>query len=181
MQIPTHIVFRDMPHSDAIEAAIRDKVAKLDQFYERIMSCRVTVGMICKHKRHGRLHNVRVDLTVPGSEIVVNRDNAEDVYVAIRDAFDHARRRLEDYARRQRGDVKAHEPESRGRIVRLFGDEGYGFIEDMGGTELYFHRYNVVHPDFEALEVGDDVVFLEETAGDGLQANRVRVHSHSSH
>ena len=176
MQLPIQIVFRDMPPSDAIEAALRNKAAKLDQFYERIMSCRVTVGRIQKHKRHGKLHNIRVDLTVPGAEIVVNRDSAEDIYVAIRDAFDHARRRLEDYVRRQRGEVKSHEPESRGHIVRLFGDDGYGFIEKADGTEFYFHRYNVVHPEFDALEPGDEVGFMEEAGGEGLQANRVSVH-----
>jgi len=176
MQLQTQIVFRDMPPSDAIEAALRAKAAKLDRFYDRIMSCRVTVGTIRKHKRQGKLYNIRVDVTVPGSEIVVNRDNAEDIYVAIRDAFDHADRRLEEYARRQRGDVKTHEPESRGRIVRLFGEDGYGFIEKADGTEFYFHRYNVVHPEFDALEVGDEVAFMEEAGGEGLQANRVSAH-----
>jgi ribosomal subunit interface protein len=177
MQLPLQIVFRDLPRSDAIESAIREKAEKLDQFFDRIMSCRVTVGLIQKHKHQGKLFNIRVDLTVPGSEIVVNRDRAEDVYVAIRDAFDHAKRKLEDYARRARGDTKAHEPESRGRIVRLFGDEGYGFIEkEADATELYFHRFNVVHPEFEHLSIGDEVVFLEEAGAEGPQANRVRLH-----
>jgi len=177
MQLPLQINFRDLPHSDAIESAIRDKADKLDQFYDRIMSCRVTVGLIQKHKHQGKLFNVRIDLTVPGSEIVVNRDRAEDVYVAIRDAFDHAKRKLEDHARRVRGDTKVHDVESRGHIVRLFTDEGYGFIEkDVDATEFYFHRFSVVHPEFENLSVGDEVVFLEEAGSDGLQANRVRTH-----
>ena len=180
MQLPIQIVFRDLPRSDAIEAAIHEKATRLDRYYDHIMSCRITVATIQKHKHQGKLFNVRVDLTVPGSEIVVNRDDAEDIYVAIRDAFDHARCRLEDFARRQRGEVKAHEPESRGHIVRLLWDDGYGFIEKEDGTELYFHRYNVVHPDFETLGVGDEVLFLEEAAGEGLQANRVSAHRHSS-
>jgi ribosome-associated translation inhibitor RaiA len=52
---------------------------------------------------------VRIDIGVAGGEIVVNRDHAEDVYVALRDAFDAANRKLEDYARKLRGDVKKHE------------------------------------------------------------------------
>lgn len=176
MQLPIQIVFRDLARSDAIEAAIRERVDKLDQFAERIMSCRVTVGMIQKHQHQGKLFNVRVDLTAPGTEIVVNRDRSEDIYVAIRDAFDHARRRLEDYARRQRGEVKVHEAESHGQIARLFTEQGYGFIRKADGSEYYFHRYNVVHPDFDQLGVGEEVSFLEEAGGDGPQANRVSAH-----
>ena len=175
MQLPTQIVFRDLPRSDAIEAAIQEKVDKLDAYFDRIMGCRVTVGTVGRHKHQGKLFNIRVDLTVPGSEILVNRDSAEDVYVAIRDAFDHVRRKLEDHARRQRGDVKSHEPELHGRIARIFDEEGYGFIEDESGTEFYFHRYSVAHPDFDDLAVGDEVSFLEEAGGEGPQANRVRV------
>ncbi len=178
MQLPLQIVFRDLAHSDAIESAIRDKAGKLEHFFDRIMGTRVTVGIIQKHRHQGKLFNIRVDLTVPGSEIVINRDSAEDVYVAIRDAFDHAKRKLEDYARRQRGDVKSHEAESRGRIVRLFAEEGYGFIENEEGTELYFHTYNVVHPEFADLRVGDQVAFLEEAGGEGPQANRVSLRRH---
>lgn len=178
MQLPLQVVFRDLPHSDAVETAIRERANKLDAFFDRIMSCRVTVGIIQKHKHQGKLFNIRVDLTVPGSEIVINRDKAEDIYVAIRDAFDHTRRKLEDYARRQRGDVKSHEEEMRGRIVRLFAAEGYGFIESTDGTDFYFHRYNVVHPDFDTLRVGEVVTFLPEAGGEGPQANRISAHEH---
>lgn len=178
MQLPLQIVFRDVPRSEAIESAIHDKAGRLEHFFDRIMGCRVTVGIIQKHRHQGKLFNIRIDLSVPGSEIVINRDQAEDIYVAIRDAFDHARRRLEDYARRHRGDVKAHELESHGRVVRLFTDEGYGFIEKADGTQFYFHRYNVVHPDFDELEVSDEVSFLEEGGSEGLQANRVSAHRH---
>lgn len=142
------------------------------------MSCRVTVGFVQKHKHQGKLFNIRVDLTVPGAEIVVNRDKAEDIYVAIRDAFDATKRKLEDYSRRLRGDVKTHEAEARGRIARLMGDEGYGFIEKADGSDVYFHAYNCMHLDFDKLKVGDEVAFLEEPAAEGFQANRIRLHKH---
>jgi ribosomal subunit interface protein len=180
MQLPMQIVFRDLDRSDAIETVIREKANKLDQFFDRIMSCRVTAGMIQKHKHQGKLFNIRIDVTVPGSEIVVNRDKAEDIYVAIRDAFDAARRKIEEHARRLRGDVKVHETECHGRIVRLFAEEGYGFIEKADGSELYFHLYNCALPDFDLLKVGQEVVFLEESAGDGLQANRVSLVKHQA-
>jgi ribosomal subunit interface protein len=103
------ISFRDMEPSGAVEAKIRERVAKLERFYDRIMGCRVVVE--APHRRHhqGKLFHVRVDLTVPGSELAVTREPAErhaheDVFVAIRDTFDAAQRQLEEYARRQRGD-----------------------------------------------------------------------------
>ena len=113
MQIPPQITIRDMEHSDALETHIRDKVNKLDEFFDRIMSCRVVVEMPHKHHHQGKHFNVRLDIGVPGSELVVNRDHAEDVYIALRDAFDAAKRQLEDYARKMRGDVKTHQPKRR--------------------------------------------------------------------
>lgn len=109
MQIPLQITIRGIEHSDALETHIRDKAEKLDEFFDRIMSCRVVVEVPHKHHNQGKQFNVRIDVGVPGSEIVVNRDHAEDVYVALRDAFDAAKRQLEDYARKIRGDVKTHQ------------------------------------------------------------------------
>ena len=113
MRIPLQITIRGIEHSEALETHIRDKANKLDEFFDRIMSCRVVVEVPHKHHQQGKQFNVRLDIGVPGSEIVVNRDHAEDVYVALRDAFDAAKRQLEDYARKMRGDVKKHEPRMR--------------------------------------------------------------------
>jgi len=108
MQIPLQVTFRDMEHSDAVETRIREKAEKLQRYYDRIMGCRVVVEMPQRHKHQGKLHSVRIDLTVPGAELVANHTQHEDVYVAIRDAFDAMSRQLEDYARKQRGEVKTH-------------------------------------------------------------------------
>ena len=109
MQIPLQITIRDVEHSEALETHIREKAEKLDEFFRHIMSCRVVVEVPHKHHNQGKQFNVRIDIGVPGSEIVVNRDHDEDVYVALRDAFDAAKRQLEDYVRKHRGDVKTHE------------------------------------------------------------------------
>lgn len=108
MQIPLQVTFRDMEHSDAVEVRIREKAEKLQRYYDRIMGCRVVVEMPQRHKHQGKLHSVRIDLTVPGAELVANHTQHEDVYVAIRDAFDAMSRQLEDFARKQRGEVKTH-------------------------------------------------------------------------
>ncbi len=175
MQVPLKIVFRDIERSPAIEAAVEEKSAKLEQFFPRITSCRVTLGMIQRQHRQGKLFNVRVDITVPGHEIVVNRDRAEDIYVALRDAFDHAKRRLEDVSRRMQGKIKTHEEEQLGKVAEIYPDEGFGFIEKGDGGHVYFHRFNLQRPEFEELREGDEVVFLEEPGAQGSQANRVRV------
>ena len=180
MQLPVQISFRGMEPSDAVEAKIRERVGKLDRFYDRTMGCRVVVES--PHRRHhqGKLFHVRIDLTVPGGELAVTREPAEhhayeDVFVAIRDAFDAAQRQLEDYARRQRGDLKAHAELPSGRVAKLFPDEGYGFIETASGAEVYFHKNSVLDSAFPRLKVGSDVEFVEEQGDKGPQASTVRV------
>ena len=108
MQTSLQITVRGMDHSDALDQHIRGKVEKLDRLYPKLMGCRVVAELEDRHKHQGKHFAVRVDLTAPGKEIVVNRQHAEDVYVALRDAFDAAKRQLEDYANIQRGDVKSH-------------------------------------------------------------------------
>jgi ribosomal subunit interface protein len=108
MQIPLQVTLKDMPQSEAVESRIREKADKLGRFYDRINSCRVVVESPQRHQHQGKLYSVRIDLTVPGAELVANRAQDEDVYVAIRDAFVAITRQLEDFARRQRGNVKTH-------------------------------------------------------------------------
>lgn len=116
MQIPLEISFRNMEPSDAIETHVREKAAKLEQFFDRITGCRIVLEAPHQHRRKGKLYQVRIDITVPGREIAVTHQGVqnqahEDVYVAIRDAFNAAGRRLEDHARKSRGKVKRHEPQ----------------------------------------------------------------------
>jgi ribosome-associated translation inhibitor RaiA/cold shock CspA family protein len=173
MQLPLQVTYRGMDSSAALDAAVREHAAKLEQFHPRLMSCRVVIEEAGRHKTKGRQFVVRVDLKAPGGEVAVNRDHHEDVYVALRDAFDAARRKLEDFAREQRGDVKHHEPTQSGTVARLLPEEGYGFIATPDGRELYFSRENVVTPRFEHLSVGAAVHFIEEPAAEGPQAKRV--------
>ncbi len=108
MQIPLQISLHGIRPSDALYNAIREKAEKLDRYYERIMSCRVVLELAGRHKQQGKQFSVRVDLKVPGGEIAVTHEHDEQIEVALREAFDAVRRKLEDYARTQRGDVKHH-------------------------------------------------------------------------
>ena len=178
MKIPMQITLRNVDQSEALETRIREKAKKLESFFEHIISCRVVVDMPHNHKHQGRAFNIRIDVGVPGREIVVNRDRHEDVYVALRDAFDATRRQLDDYVQRLRGDTKHHQPEFIGAVLRLFPEDGCGFILRADGDELYFHRDNVVSPAFHQLNVGDEVKFIEELAAEGPQAKRVSIGRH---
>jgi ribosomal subunit interface protein len=110
MEIPMQITFHGLAHSPALEAAIRERAAKLDRFHHHVMSCRAVVEEVARHKNQGKEFAVRLDIKVAGGEVAVNRERNEDAFVAVRDAFDAARRQLEDLARRQRGDVKSRPP-----------------------------------------------------------------------
>lgn len=173
MQLPLQITFRGVKRSDALDALIRDRAGRLEKFHPHLMSCRVVIELAGRHQHQGKQFNVRVALKVPGAEIAVDRQHDEDPHVAVRDAFDAARRKLEDALREVRGDVKSHPLERSGRVLRLDAEQGFGFIGAADGTELYFSRDNVVSPRFEDLEPGTEVHFIAEPAGEGLQAKRV--------
>lgn len=178
MQIPLQITFRGFPHSDAVEAKIREKAEKLDKFYPHIMSCRVVVEAEHHHHHKGNLYHVSIDMTLPGKELAISREHHdkqmyEDVYVAIRDAFGAAKRQLEDYARIQRGDAKTHEVPLRGMVIRLLPAEDHGFIRTGDGREIYFHRHSVLNDAFDELTVGSEVRYSEEEGELGPQASTV--------
>jgi ribosomal subunit interface protein len=180
MRLPLEVTFRNMDPSPAIEARIREKASKLDAFCEDIMGCRVVVEAPHRHRNKGNLYHVRVDVTVPEGELVASRDPAEhqaheDVYVAIRDAFNATRRQLQDYQRRRRGQLKQHEAPPHGRIAQLYPADDYGRIETPDGRLVYFHRNSVVEGDFDKLTVGAEVRFVEEQGDSGPQASTVRV------
>lgn len=185
MAVPLQIKFRNMPASEAIATHVRQKAAKLPSFYDGIVGCRVVIEAPHRHHHKGKLYHVRIDIGVPGNDVVVNRDPSKraahgDVYVAIRDAFAAARRRLRDFARRQRGDVKLHESLPAARITKVFPEEGFGFMETADGREIYFHSHSVLEPGFAQIDVGTEVRFIEEQGAKGPQAASIRVIGKSS-
>lgn len=180
MQLPLQITFRNMDSSESMEAMLRSKANALDSHYNRIMHCSIVVEAHHRHHHKGKLYHVRIDLTVPGRELVVNREPDEhhaheDVYVAIRDAFDAAYRQLDAYANNAHRDVKTHEVPTHGKISALFTDKGFGTIESSDGREIYFHKNSVLNADFDKLEIGTEVRFAEEAGDKGPQASTVKV------
>ena len=102
MQIPLQISLHGIGRSDALYSDIREKAQKLERYHDHIMSCRVVLELGARHKQHGGQYSVRIDLKVSGGEIAVTREHDEDVHVALREAFDVARQRLEDHLREKR-------------------------------------------------------------------------------
>jgi len=181
MPLSLQTTFRHVDASPSVEAAIRERAERLEHLFGRITSCRVVIDGERGAQRHGKLYSCAIDLMVPGGTIVVGRAGQgenhahEDIYVAIRDAFDAAARQLEDHARRVRADVKVHEAPSLGRVARLFPDQGYGFAILPDGQEIYFHRNSVLHDHFPQLTEGAQVrVVIAEGEGEkGPQATTV--------
>jgi ribosome-associated translation inhibitor RaiA len=107
MKLPIQVVFRDVLALPWLEEDIRRRAEKLEQFTPHLMSCHVVVESLGHHHQQGRRYVVKIDLRVPGAEIFAGEHHAnEDVGIAVRGAFDAVRRRLEDFERRRRGQVK---------------------------------------------------------------------------
>lgn len=188
MQLPCQIIFRDIPPSEAIEAKIHQQVEKLNRFYDHIISCRVIIEVPHQHHHQGQIYHVRIDLTVPRGELVINRhpsqhQSHENLYVAIRDAFAAAQRRLKSYAAVQRNKTKVHEIPVHGRVISILPEYGYGFIETSEGNEVYFHQNSLLNCALRDLQVGSEVRLSEQMGEKGLQASSVSLigkhHLHS--
>lgn len=179
MKTLLEVTYRAIAPSEAIDRVIRERAAKLERFFPRIISCRVIVEQLARRERARALvFHVRVQVRVPEGEFLGDKEPApqrfhEDVFIAIRDAFDAVGRELEDFARRERGDVKTHEQQPYGHVSKIFPDRGYGFIEGPDGGSVYFHRHSVQNAHFEDLVVGNPVSYVEEDGDNGPQASAV--------
>lgn len=178
MQVPVQITFRDLPHSQAVETHLQEKVEKLQQFCHNIVACHVVLEFANKNQHRGNLYDTRIVLTVPGKDLVSKINENENMYVSIRTAFEDMTRQLESYVQQSHGETKNHQPIVSGTIVRLFNADGFGFIEKADGAEFYFNATHVVSPPFHKLIVGMPVHFIEEMGSDGPQAHRVKAINH---
>jgi cold shock CspA family protein len=182
MQVPLNVTFRNVRKNAAIENLVRNQADKLERVCDHIVSCRVAIEKPQKHQKSGNSFRVRVDVAVPPEhEVVVTReagegDLHEQLPTVIRDAFGAMRRRLRKLVEKQHGDVKTHpEQEVGGLVVRLFREQGYGFIKSLDGQEVYFHKKSLPGDQFDRLEIGSGVQWHEEEGVEGPQASTVRI------
>jgi ribosomal subunit interface protein len=181
MQTPVELVFDDVEAPPVVEQRVRERVRRLERFCDGITSCHVALSTPHRHQRKGRHWSVRIEVRVPGTELVTSREPGdveahEDLLVAIRDAFDAMERQLEAWHAKARGEVKTHVPPPQGRIQELDRQRGFGQIAMTDGRLVYFHRNSVVEPDFDTLQPGDpvEVVVRAKESDVGPQASTVR-------
>jgi len=175
------ITFRDFPSSAGLEARVSELATKLFDLFPKITMCRVALEAPHQRYRQGHKYRCRVDVVVPNAELVAESaegsDVSQDIYAAVGEAFDEATRRLEDYVRRSRWDVKQHDGTPHARVAKLMVNEGpgtrYGFLETHDGREIYFHENSVLHGNYDKLELGTEVRFAEEEGEKGPQASTV--------
>jgi cold shock CspA family protein len=181
MQTAPEIDFQGITGTPRIQAAIEKHIAELEQRWGRVTACRVVLKGPGQHHRTGGFYEVHIRLALPnGREVNVERTPPADerhsnLTFAINDAFKHARRQLQDQVRRVQGQVKRHENQPIGTVVRLDQTGEFGFLESNDGQEVYFHRNSVLGDGFSRLHVGSRVTFAEETGEKGAQATTIKL------
>jgi cold shock CspA family protein/ribosome-associated translation inhibitor RaiA len=173
MELPLQIATRNFELSPADEQMIRDAARKLDAFAGRIVSCRVLLELQSRRRQTGNRYHVRIDLALPGNEIVIKRQSEATLLTAAQEAFKAAARRLQDRVRKQRGDIKLTRSAPHATVTRLLPWEGYGFLTTPDGREIYFDRHSVLQEGFDRLEVGAEVRYVVEPGDKGPQASTV--------
>lgn len=181
MESQLELSFRNMDTSPVVERLIQEKVEKLERIFDGITSCHVYVDAPHAQHRTGNHYEVRIEVRVPGTELVVNSKpgnvNAhEDLRVAIRDAFNAMERRLKKWRQKLRRDVKTHSAPLQGRIAEIDRERGFGQIIATDGRLIYFHKNSVVNCDFKDLSEDDPVQLVVEAEESeiGPQASTVR-------
>ncbi|MBV9826771.1 MAG: HPF/RaiA family ribosome-associated protein [Alphaproteobacteria bacterium] len=182
MDSPVEIVFHNLQTSPALEADIRERVERLDKLYPRLIGCRVSVEKQHRHHQTGNSFDVHIELDVPGEKLMVTQDahhvrqkfaHADDLGLAVREAFRAAQRRLLDFKHKQQGVVKPHDEPFAGTVTELHPQEDHGFLMTHEGTLLYFHRNSLMQRDFDTLTIGARVHFVETVGDTGPLATKV--------
>lgn len=180
METDPRVTFEGMAPSEAVRTRAMREIEKLERFFGRITACRISIMKPQNRRQHGDLYAVAVHLSLPGGrEVHADRNPPlnhahEDIFVAIRDVFAAARRKLQDETRKLRGDVRLREAPPEAVVDRMIAEENYGFLETVDGREIYFHRNSVANDGFDRLKVGARVSFSETQGDKGPQATFVR-------
>lgn len=193
MQVPLEISYHNIEGSQWIDDYIGERAEHLNTICEGLIACRVVVERSQHQHQKGNPFRVRVEATLPPQKDLIGDKEGvvEDPQVQLRPIIRHAFDAVEKQATKQkqmlRGEVKQHNTaathsdprplgEPVGFVVRLFRDEGYGFIKVASDNEeFYFHRNAVLHNDFERIEQGVQVRFEPSMGEDGPQASTVQV------
>lgn len=188
MQIPVEIAFHNIQHSDWAEQAIREKIARLEKLFDRLVTCRVRVEKRANNANNSIPPVVRIEIGVPGhKDLIVSHEpehlqqkfSDPDMRIAINEAFRIAERQLLDFKEQLKGKTKAPYSDAQnqflGQVAELAPERDHGFLLTKEGGLLYFHRNSVLTGDFDALKRGDAVHYVEDLGDTGPTAVKVRV------
>ena len=188
MQVPLEIAFHNLEKIDWAEEEIRDHVARLEEIYDRVISCRVRVDKRATNANDTIPPVVRIEITVPGNKDIVvahepdrlqRKFQRPDLHNAINEAFRIAERQLSEFKEQLKDYVKGGQhaagKDLRGQVAEMRPGEDFGFLMTPDGRLLYFHRNSVLSGDFTALKRGDEVSYIEEMGDTGPVAIKVRV------
>ena len=169
-------IYIEGQHTD-IQPALRDWITErfeeLNTPHDDILHARMVLAKATHHIQgadEARVISPYIGTTLNASKTA---ETLDDAVFAVLEAIG---REVQDYRTQRRGVVKEPGPRPRGRIVRLFVDRGYGFIETDARREVYFHAHAVHDIPFEKLVVGMVVDLDIETGNKGPQAARVIPH-----
>ncbi|NBC46841.1 MAG: cold shock domain-containing protein [Gammaproteobacteria bacterium] len=183
MQTPLELNFHDVPRSEWSETLIEDRVARLERFSDQIISCTVIVSQPHKHQHKGNPYKVSIEVRLPRNRRLMVAEEPNEVpsaeanlHPVIVSAFSAMEERLKHAGEPRRRDALRPAPdEARGLVVRLFEDQGYGFLRTPDGEERYFHRNAVLHDDFDRLGIGTEVRFEPSTGDAGPAASSLQI------
>jgi hypothetical protein len=188
MQVPLEIAFHNVDHSEWAEEEIRARVAELEAIYDRLVSCRVRVDQRNANPNDTIPPVVRIEMGIPGrKDLVVAHEpdhlqrkfQRPDLRNAIHEAFRIAERRLSDLKEQREGRTKEifHDGENQflGQVAELRPADDIGFLMTKEGGLLYFHRNSMLTGDFDSLQRGDEVYYVEAMGDTGPTAAKVRV------
>ncbi len=179
MQTPAQIELEGVRQTPELKASIDHHFAELENHFGRLIAGRVVVKGPGDHHRTGAQYQVSIRIALPdGREVNVGRtprqdERYADLTFAVDNAFKRARRQLQDKARLMRGQVKQHENQPIGTVVRIDPSGEFGFLQGADGREIYFNRNSVVD-DASNIAVGMRVSYVEEIGEKGPQASTVK-------
>ena len=184
--IDLKIQYLGFSESTAVSAAVWEYVEHIEKIYGRIMSCNVVISHPHRKHQKGGIYHVKIRLHMPGGDIFIDKEPEknhahEDIYVALRDAFDSAKRKLEDFTRIREGRVKDKIGPAHAKILRIIDFDDCGFVLTEDDREIYFHRNSLLNGEFEKLKIGQEVRFSESLGEKGPQVSSMQIVGNSGH
>ena len=189
METEPQIVFENMESSEALRQRVLDELEGLERFFGRITSARVSMNIPPREHRKGYLYRANIHLVLPGGREVAVSNNPhsgraeDDMYAAIEGAFAVARRQLQDEKDMMAAKTRAQTvgSEQIGQVIRLYPEDGFGFIVTPSGHEVWFSQKKVKRGEFKNMQIGTRVYFEEELGDQGPLATTVRIAHDAPH